>query len=178
MKQLKEKLKSLLGETAARILLQCSERYRRRFLQTYQSASKLRSEGLEAGDGWLGLGGSCYHELARLCISFNSIPTVQRAAMYLKEACSLLPFWALLWPKKPLSENTFENRCSLMITEMECNLFFISIASAVIPHGIKSPGTLQHYKLIPKVDLNKHCLSLIKVISWVFSFWCLQPAVA
>lgn len=127
--------------------------------------------------GW-GLGGSCYHNLARLCTSSNSIPTVHRATMYLREACSLLPFWALLWPKKPLSENTFEYRCSLMITEMECNLFFISIASAVIPHGIKSPGTSQHYKLIPKGNLNKHCLSLIEVVSWAFSLWCLQPAVA
>lgn len=55
VKQLKEKLKSLFGETAARIPLKCSERYRRQFLQTYQSASKLPSEGLEAGDGWLGI---------------------------------------------------------------------------------------------------------------------------
>lgn len=52
---------------------------------------------------------------------------------------------------------------------MECSLFFISIASAVIPHGIKAPGTLHHFKLIPKGDLNKHCLSLIEVISWGFS---------
>lgn len=34
------------------------------------------------------------------------------------------------------------------------------------------------YKLIPKGNLNKHCLSLIEVISWGFSFCCLHPAVA
>lgn len=127
--------------------------------------------------GW-GLGGSCYHRLARLCISFNSIPTVHRAAMYLTASCSLLPFWALLWPKKPLSEDTFGYLCSLMITEMEYNFFFISIASALSPHGIKSPGTLLHYKSIAKGNLNKQCLSLAAVIAWVFFLWCPQPAIA
>lgn len=121
-----------------------------------------------------GLGGSCYHRLARLCISFNSNPTVHGAAMYLTAACSLLPFWALLWPKKPLSEDTFGCLCSLTVAETEYNFFLISFVSAIIPYGIKSPGALQHWKSTAKGNLNRHCLSL----SAVLSFWLWRPQAA
>lgn len=100
VKQSKEKLKSLFGETAARIPVNAQKDIGG---SSCKPISQLPNSPVRAWRlgmvGW-GLGGSCYHELARLCISFNSIPTVHRAAMYLREACSLLPFWALLWPKK------------------------------------------------------------------------------
>lgn len=58
--------------------------------------------------------------------------------MYLTAAHSLLPFWALLWPKKPLSEDALRYLCSLMITEVENNFCFISIPCAINLHVKKN----------------------------------------